>query len=101
MIVMICSLRVKTGCGPELERHVAELAAAMAEHAGVLGFNLNRSTEDPAAYTLIEKYADEGALYYHSTCEAGKRFAARANELVDGGVSCVRCDEVVDIGIYK
>lgn len=77
-------LRSKAGKEEELGRRLEELVLASRSDAGVLIFDLHRSTTDPGLWFLYERYESQEHFNKHRENPVLRRLLADAATLLDG-----------------
>ena len=66
-VALVVRYQAMAGCGDTVAALLARHAAATRAEPGNLDFVALRSTEDPDAFVLYERYRDRGALEAHTT----------------------------------
>lgn len=84
------------GYADEFPGIVAEFTAATRAEPGNISFEWSRSTDDPAAYFLIEAFRDAAAGQAHVTSSHFKAAIAQLPELLAGPPEIVHADVPAD-----
>jgi len=66
-VALVVRYQAMAGCGDTVAALLARHAAATRAEPGNLDFVALRSTEDPDAFVLYERYRDQGAFEAHTT----------------------------------
>jgi quinol monooxygenase YgiN len=90
-------LRCRAGKEEELARQLEELVLASRADAGVMIYDLHRSTTDPAVWFLYERYESEEHFNKHRKNPVLRRFSADAGTLLDGKLDVRRFKVITDL----
>jgi len=90
-------LRSRAGQEEELASRLEELVRASRSDAGVMIYDLHRSTTDPAAWFLYERYESEEHFNKHRENPVLRRFIADAATLLDGKLDVRRFKVITDL----
>ncbi|GAA1852271.1 hypothetical protein GCM10009836_35410 [Pseudonocardia ailaonensis] len=94
MVVFVNTLRL-TGDASELEAIYRDVAAHFSRQAGLIGFRLLRSTEDPAVYVNVAEWRDVES-FRAATRHPAFRGARRISEVSAGDPHL--CETVLEGG---
>lgn len=73
-VVLLVTLRARTGRGPQLEEAALEFVAATRRLAGAMGSTIHRSSSQPLTWFLIERFSGQDALASHIASEYFRHF---------------------------
>ncbi len=90
-------LRSRAGKEEELASRLEELVLASRSDAGVMIYDLHRSTTDPAVWFLYERYESEEHFNKHRENPVLRRFIADAATLLDGKLDVQRFKVITDL----
>jgi quinol monooxygenase YgiN len=90
-------LRSKGGKEGELAARLEELVRASRSDAGVLIYDLHRSTTDPNLWFLYERYESQEHFNRHRENPALRRFLADAGTLLDGKLDVRTFTVIADV----
>src|SRR5258708_37654559 len=85
-VIVAAFLRGRAGKEEELAGRLQALALASRSDPGVITYDLHHSTEDPALWSLYERYESQEHLNRHRENAVLRSFLADAATLVDGKV---------------
>ncbi len=94
-LMIFVTLRAKPGRERELEGAAIEFVEATNHLEGGLGSALYRSSDDPLAFTLVERFAGREAFSRHMASEYFRRFQAIQAPLLAGPVEATFYERVV------
>jgi quinol monooxygenase YgiN len=89
-LTVIARVKAKPGREAELERALQEVVGATHEEPGCLRYALHRSTEDPATFLLVERWASRAAHEEHRQTPHFKALFAKLTELLHDQLKEIR-----------
>lgn len=84
MLVVVASIKVKTGMEKEVEDSIRAIIPKVQAEEGTLVYNLHRGKKDPGKYLFYEKYTNKEALAFHASTPYFKELFQKINPLLDG-----------------
>ncbi|PCJ21753.1 MAG: antibiotic biosynthesis monooxygenase [Gammaproteobacteria bacterium] len=83
MIVIIATMKVKEGSGPEFESVMSELADAVRkDEPGNIQYTINLTSDGD--YVILEKYKDQAAVQAHQKATHFKTSFPKLSQHLDG-----------------
>jgi len=96
MILIVVRHPIRPGYADDFPRLMAEFTAATRAEPGVISFEWSRSTDDPAAYFLIEVFRDAAAGEAHVASSHFKTAIAQLPGLLAGPPEIIHADVPAD-----
>jgi quinol monooxygenase YgiN len=92
---IIARFHARAGKEAEVEKAIREVAAPTAAEPECLGYELLRSTRDPALFFVLSRWRDEAAFEHHATLPHTVRFLERVQPLIDHPLDVTRARTMV------
>ena len=95
MIVIVATMKAKSGKEDELISLMKELVKAVRENEpGALDYTFHRSHKDASSFLVHERYKDGEAMQAHMAAPHFQEAAGKMGELLEGGLGIETFDVI-------